>query len=316
VFESTKVTEELSGYVVNNDIEGIRRMVDAGVDINAQIREGRAALHLAVTSAKVEVVEAVLALGADVDLQFPATKVGDAPAFSALHHAAASQSLVKMELLLAAGANPNVRSTFGASPLHELLQDSAIGPACSNWIRCLQALLEAGADPNAEITKLLRLQRALQFERLFGAEASNALVMTTLHCAVLISHLIDENIAVAARLQGFHGARAIELLLQHGADPCFMPSNAPKRYLTPLQMAVKVGSAEDVQMMMESGRADMLQKTVAGRSLRQLTGRPEIHAILRSDSSASLVVDAVGRAGLPAFNGAIQASPRSNCSPI
>jgi ankyrin repeat protein len=317
MFTSTKETDEFSGYVVRNDIVGVQHMVAAGFDIDSEIRDARSALHLAVACAKIEMCRAVLDLGADVNLQFSGDPSGSPAGFSALHHAASAQNQAKVELLLAAGANPNVRSWFGVTPIHELLQESAKGPDASCWLGCLSALLKAGADPDAIASKPLRLKMRSEFDKLFGAGAGEkGGALTTMHFAVLISHVIDANIAVAARLQGCHGARVLELLLAHGAEPNFMPANPAKNYLTPLQMAVKFGSGEDVLAMLESGRADVVQKTVAGRSLRQLTSRPEIQAILRSDLSAVAVERAIGQDVARRPISSQQGAAKVSCGPL
>ncbi len=64
------------------------------------------------------------------------------PRTTAAHLAAWKGHSGALQLLLAAGADPDARDADGATPLH----DAAAGAACA---RCLCALLAAGADPRA-----------------------------------------------------------------------------------------------------------------------------------------------------------------------
>jgi ankyrin repeat protein len=287
VFSQTKKIEQFSSVLQRGDVSQIQQMVEAGFDLDEQLRDNQAALHIALTSGSVDLCRAIVRLGADVNLQFPTIGFPDTRGYSPLHYSTQQHSLEKTQLLLERGADPRARSWYGCTPAHSLLQDL---PKSEDDVTCLSALLAAGADPNATITQQIRVSREADLTNWFAGKAGDVQSnLTVLHCAVLISAAMEAKDPAAARLRGCHGARLIDVLLQHGADPNFMPENPRRHYLTPLQMAVKIGSADDVRVLLESPRADRLQKTVSGASLLQLAGRSEIQAVLRSFRTAALV---------------------------
>lgn len=57
------------------------------------------------------------------------------------------------------------------------------------------------------------------------------------------------------------------VLIDHGADPSYVPEDPKPDYLTPFQAAVRYGSTEVVQMMVQEYGQRLDQTTVDGRSL-------------------------------------------------
>lgn len=69
------VPEEIGGnirlmYLVNEgNVEGIRELLESGVDVNFRDIDGRTALHVAACQGRPDVVEMLLAKGANVDIE-------------------------------------------------------------------------------------------------------------------------------------------------------------------------------------------------------------------------------------------------------
>lgn len=102
--------------------------------VNTYSADGFTALHLAAFFGQAEVVEVLLARGADV------TAVSDnAMRVLPLHSAAAAGSTEAMKRLLAHGADPDARQSGGFTPL--------MSAAAGGNEPALQVLLEHGADP-------------------------------------------------------------------------------------------------------------------------------------------------------------------------
>jgi ankyrin repeat protein len=134
---------------MGRDVAVIRELLDAGATVNRQTDEGNTALHFAIDvngEANLnsrEVIELLVAAGADLNLR---QHYGWTP----LLRAVVEGTLAEVDALLAAGANPNV-----ALPVDTL-------PACNSGLTALMAavtnaygedviasLLRAGADPQA-----------------------------------------------------------------------------------------------------------------------------------------------------------------------
>jgi ankyrin repeat protein len=105
--------------------------------VNAYAPDGFHPLGLAAFFGNKETVEALLAAGADVDQQSR-----EAMKVSALHSAAAARRPDIAEMLLAKGANPNLRAEAGVTVLHEV--------AITGQLDLAAMLLKHGADVNAK----------------------------------------------------------------------------------------------------------------------------------------------------------------------
>lgn len=144
----------------------VETLVDAGADPNVRDDRGRTPLHEAVSNPAV--IRALLAAGADVDLR---DEYGWTPLYWA-------RDPEVVQVLLAAGADPNARTDAGETPLHyaaKTAKDPAVIQALvaggaqvdtrnedgktslylavyfnNDDPEVALALLEAGADPNAE----------------------------------------------------------------------------------------------------------------------------------------------------------------------
>lgn len=118
------------------DVEDVKRRLAAGEDPNAfDPASMRTALHWAAKNNNVEVIDALVAGGADVRV---VEKMGRPP----ISLAAESGSVAAIERLLKAKADPNARDEYGGSPV---LWASGLGTP-----EAVKALLDAGADPNVQ----------------------------------------------------------------------------------------------------------------------------------------------------------------------
>jgi ankyrin repeat protein len=140
VRELLKTAVELNIFeaAATGQTDRVRKLVEADRSlVNAYAPDGFFPLGLAVFFGYDEVVEVLLASGADVNLQSR-----EFMKVSALHSATARHRLDLAEALLARGANPNLRAEGGYTPLH--------GAALSGQRDLVWLLLENGADVNAQ----------------------------------------------------------------------------------------------------------------------------------------------------------------------
>lgn len=159
--------DELFDAVKARDVAGVQAALSNGADVNQADLSG-SALHLAVGMGSVEVAEALIAAGADLEAKgepagahplHVAAKVND-PAIAALliDHgakveaadgegrtplmvAAVSGNLETTEVLLAKGANPIARdSSYDAAPIHFA--------SWSGHVKIVELLVSKGVDVN------------------------------------------------------------------------------------------------------------------------------------------------------------------------
>jgi ankyrin repeat protein len=104
--------------------------------VNAYAPDGFHPLGLAVFFGNTTTVDALLQAGADVNQQSR-----EYMKVSALHSAAAARRIDLAEMLLARGANPNLRAETGATPLHEV--------AVTGQLDLAALLVKYGANVNA-----------------------------------------------------------------------------------------------------------------------------------------------------------------------
>ena len=198
-----------------------------------------------------------------------------------LHRAAAStNNPTVVQLLLEAGADPNVRNDEGLTALHQ-------GATNSNPV-VISNLLSAGADPNAMdndgYTALhyaaARSGNARAVTRLLGAGADPLVESndgrTPLHSALryaaeqgVVSELVEAGAAgnlTRLQLAAIHGdLEAVASLLTEGAD-----ANEADAYgWSPLHFAVPLAGPEVVSTLLEAS-ADPNARTVGGASVLHL----------------------------------------------
>jgi len=104
----------------NGDAAAVQTLLAGGADANAAQGDGLTALHMAAQEGYLEIAEALLGAGADVEAK---TRIGD---YTPLHLAAQEANAPVARVLLEAGADPAaVTTNTGVTPLH--LAAKAIG---------------------------------------------------------------------------------------------------------------------------------------------------------------------------------------------
>ncbi len=100
----------LHSAAFTNRVEVVEFLIAHGADIEARSREGDTALHMAARGAKMEAARLLLAKGAQINAR---NKQGSTP----LHYAAALGHVQMTEFLIDQGADLKVKTIFGCTPL-------------------------------------------------------------------------------------------------------------------------------------------------------------------------------------------------------
>lgn len=118
------------------NVDMVRKMLEAGVPVDAPQEDGCTGLWLAAEAGCADVVKLLAeSAGANVNA------VKTAGNISALYIAAQNGHISVVDVLLVNGANPNIAKTTGATPLFIASQQ--------NYIEIVTSLLKAGSNPNA-----------------------------------------------------------------------------------------------------------------------------------------------------------------------
>lgn len=139
--------------VEKNNLEIVELLLAAGADPNLP-SQGFPPLFLAIEKNHPKIVQVLLEAGADSSLP---SQSGTFPLHKALAEEIPNPEII--QLLLSAGADPNKRSGLGVTPLAHL---SAKDTESKEAIKIVQLLLAAGADPNLSSQNIKSLNIALQ----------------------------------------------------------------------------------------------------------------------------------------------------------
>jgi len=159
-------------------------------------------LVTAVLNSRIEIVQALIAAGANVETKY----AGITPLFLATIERRCDLSM--MEALLDAGARTDVRTPFSQST--PLLEAAAIGSE-----ECVNLLLEHGADPTAKTAG----QETLLHNAVLGG--NRRIVEKVTDISPINVNAIDSHGVTALIVAAAVGHRDIaQHLLQLGANPC------------------------------------------------------------------------------------------------
>ncbi|MGB2866682.1 MAG: ankyrin repeat domain-containing protein [Sedimentisphaerales bacterium] len=128
-------TETLHGAVTSGNIGEVKRLLSEGKDVNSRDSEGQTPLHLAANRGHKEMVEVLIANGADIEAR--ENRYSSTP----LLNAAVRGRKEVVELLLSKGADIEGKNSDGLTPLN---LTAAYGTAIHTEI--IQLLLDRGAD--------------------------------------------------------------------------------------------------------------------------------------------------------------------------
>jgi ankyrin repeat protein len=134
--EDLRHTAMISAAQAGN-IQVIASLLDEGLNVNAPISQGKAALHFASATGQVAVVEFLIRKGANVDLA-----ATNASGVTPLILAAINGHADVVKTLLKSKANPEKGTAEGATPL--------IFASMKGYVPVIEALLEVGANANAK----------------------------------------------------------------------------------------------------------------------------------------------------------------------
>ncbi|GAB4204305.1 MAG: hypothetical protein Fur006_59340 [Coleofasciculaceae cyanobacterium] len=99
------------------DVEAVRRLISAGVDINAFCETGKTAIHLAVYWGSIRRIELLAELGADLDI------LDESGGSTPLMMAVAVREAWAVRALIRSGANVNARNRYGYFEMPFTIED-------------------------------------------------------------------------------------------------------------------------------------------------------------------------------------------------
>ncbi|HUU18205.1 MAG TPA: ankyrin repeat domain-containing protein [Sedimentisphaerales bacterium] len=160
--KSGDVSLHTAAYI--GDLQIVQKFIDGGANVDANDRKGQTALHYAAKAGQIAVAKLLIANGADVNagewtplqeaaycskdmVEFLIAKGANinASGWSPLHSALDAGRFDIVDLLLAKGADANIRDDKGHTPLH-----IAAWYAARNNPKVVELLLSKGADINAK----------------------------------------------------------------------------------------------------------------------------------------------------------------------
>jgi ankyrin repeat protein len=306
---SASLAITLHQAVWNGKLDVLVDLLAAGADVNALDATNKTPLHLAAILSQTAIVQALINTPG---INLNATSIPDM--MTPLHFAVYARDKTKVDMLLAAGANPNAPNIDKETPLHIA--------AKKNLPQIIQTLLNAQANPLLQdIDNMTPLHIAARWD---SAEAADILVKasvspnvqnrqlkTPLHIGVdndrkkivqtLLSLKANPNIGDDCRNTPLHFAarfnltKMAEILLINGAFPDALNHNGR----TPLYIAVLEGNPIIIGILLDFGAnpnpKDRFKLTALHCAARKgfaemvdalLTGGAEINAQGQSDMTA------------------------------
>ncbi len=265
----------------HGDVEAGRRLVGAGADIDDAAPTGASALVVAVHSGHADFARFALEADADPD----AVGAG----YSPLHAAILRGDIEMVEVLLGAGADPNLRLEKG-TPLRRAGQDWAIAPQLASatpyWLAAyyqeadiMRLLADRGADPG-----LTTLERwAHVFERAGGVGPPHIAggFQTPLLAAVSGVHNRGRTFNSSLRDPDREERAAYEaarVAIEHGADV----NQVDHTGAAPLHSAAQRNYATVVELLAAHG-ADLNLPNSRGTTALTLAERAEARRLERPD---------------------------------
>jgi len=240
------------------EIAIIELFIKHGVDVNMKTELGFTPLHWAAEQGKKQAVQMLLENGAEIDAE------SEEYHWTPLGRAVFGGHVEMVKILIEKGANVDHKTTSNMTPLYQasLNRGTAMtngnGPAAARFADMIALLLENGADANVtcdDVNKTTPLLRAAQLGDIRVAE-------WLLEKEVDVDALDAQGISALLWAVGFKHVKMVELLLAKGADINIKAIDSDtKQLITPLNMAIKGGNEDMIQMLRDQG-AEEPQSTV------------------------------------------------------
>jgi ankyrin repeat protein len=265
--ESGSGVTELGRMAEKGDLQRVRALIQLGADVNATSEYGATPLIFAASSGEAEVVDELLANGANVH--------GATGSGTALHavavYGSSERRLVVVKRLLAAGLGANITNERGETALSKHLQSNNINPLIVKALLVNatqsakdQALIHAAQFGHETVVKELLEQGAQVDARKADGRTSlmvAAAVGNTTIVQLLIDNqasldLIDEygDTALALAARDSRGKEAVRRLLTAGADVT-IKNRRGLNALDQYQRSIGPANEELHQMLAEAMRA-------------------------------------------------------------
>ena len=227
-------TGELIERAYEGELEAVRRLLEAGVDVNGTNANGATALHRAAYRDHLEVARALVASGASLEMRDD--NFGSTP----LHAAAVSGAASVADFLAKSGADLHTKNKAGKTPM-ALAEEQAnidVIAVLRNAAReererqqhhkklCLAMVVAVKQAQTDEVSRLLQEGADVNWEPLRGrtalveaAERNHVAVMEVLVAAKAELDRADATGSTALMVAANYGsAAATEFLLRKGAD--------------------------------------------------------------------------------------------------
>lgn len=244
---------------------------ERGMDVNFRDRAGWPLLQRAVCWNQREVVECLLAHGADINIR-SREKTNPLSALMSLNDSEEEEILPVAELLIRRGADVNNRDREGMTPLHYAAE--------RNRRQCCKLLIDSGAAPDARdrrgntpmLSLIIEHQRhwkSWDDNRYFNAQIPEVLKTLELLLACGADPNVGNNAGETPLMIAW--GRSFRFLLDHGGDP-----NARDERGSTVAMH-HAGSLDDIKAL--SGRgADILAKNKYFEDVLLLT-KPDLEHV-------------------------------------
>ena len=144
----TSKTLTLMNCVGTGNTKTLTRMVyhyDHGKELMTKDSNHSTPLHVAAKKGDADTVERLLSFSGDFPLDLNGVEIAKVGGYAPIHHVCAGGYVRALELLLRAGANPNLQtnSSLGETPLHICVKKGEVS------LGCAKMLLANGAKANA-----------------------------------------------------------------------------------------------------------------------------------------------------------------------
>ena len=210
--EGRSVDEELMNAITGGDLERVTFLIEKKADVNKADGLGHRPLHAAASSRRSHLLEPLIKAGAKVDER-------DSDGMTAMLHAVNANHVPSIEILARSGANLELGTERGYTPLEMALSDGKTFAA--------KALIDAGAKVDVAngpegMTPLMvvatQLQPKQRLNQLSKGPTPLVIAEELIRRKANVNAATSEGITALMVAAGFNNAPMIGLLVRNGAD--------------------------------------------------------------------------------------------------